>query len=61
MAQLSPLSATARPPNRQSVAAKLKAAQAGTSSTVFDWSVYIIRDHGKSSYEAQDQIELELL
>jgi len=49
------------PSNRQSVASKLKAAQSGMGSTVFDWLVNIIREHGKGGYEAQDQIELELL
>jgi RNAse (barnase) inhibitor barstar len=49
------------PSNRQSVARELAAAENGSGSTVFDWLVEIIRDHGEGGRQADDCVTLELL
>jgi RNAse (barnase) inhibitor barstar len=48
------------PSNRTYVAADLAAAKNSTGSTVFDWLVEIIRDHGSGGQQAEDGVELVL-
>jgi hypothetical protein len=40
--------------------AKLKDAQANRGTTLFDWIVEIIRDHGEGGHEPEDGVELIL-
>lgn len=49
------------PSNRKSVEAGIAAARAGRGSTVFDWLVEIILDHGEGGSQSQDGVELELV
>ena len=46
--------------NRKGVQQDLKQAQAGQGTTVFDWLVAIIKDHGLGGEEADDCVELIL-
>jgi len=48
------------PSNEATVAAALDAARRGEGSTVFDWLVEIIRDHGPGGSESEDGVELLL-
>ncbi len=48
------------PSNRASVAADLEAAQSGAGSTVYEWLLEIIRDHGQGGEQAEDGVTLEL-
>jgi RNAse (barnase) inhibitor barstar len=48
------------PSNRQAVAQELTDARAGRGSTVFDWLVEIIRNHGPGGDEAEDGVQLIL-
>ncbi len=49
------------PANSVSVAQELASARHHQGPTVFDWLVEIIREHGPSGSEAEDQIHLELV
>ena len=46
--------------NRSSVAHELAEARAGRGSTVYDWLVSIIRNHGPGGRESNDGVELVL-
>jgi histidinol-phosphatase len=46
--------------NRAPVEHDLKIAKSGHGSTVFDWLVKLIKDHGTSGEEANDRVELLL-
>jgi RNAse (barnase) inhibitor barstar len=46
--------------NRASVSRDLAIARAREGSTVFDWLVEIIRDHGRGGKQEQDAVELLL-
>ena len=46
--------------NRKGVQQDLKQAHAGQGTTVFDWLVAIIKDHGLGGEEADDRVELIL-
>ena len=48
------------PSNREYVAQELKGAEARVGSTVFDWLVEIIRDHGEGGSQEQDAVTLVL-
>ena len=48
------------PSNRVGVAAELDAGRKGIGSTVFDWLVDIVRDHGPGGPEQEDSVELIL-
>jgi RNAse (barnase) inhibitor barstar len=48
------------PENRPHVLAELEAARAGAGSTVFDWLVSIIREHGPGGTESEDNVYLVL-
>jgi RNAse (barnase) inhibitor barstar len=48
------------PASRSSVARDLDMTKAGQGSTVFDWLVEIIRDHGPGGAQAQDGVVLVL-
>lgn len=48
------------PANRDYVARDLVAAKSGSGSTVFDWLVEIIRDHGPGGNQEQDHVLLWL-
>ncbi len=52
--------ASCYPANRSHVQAELNRARQGEGSTVFDWLVEIIRDHGEGGSEAENGVELEL-
>ncbi len=49
------------PSNRESVRKQLAAARRHTGSTVFDWIVEIIREHGPGGDEAENNVLLQLL
>ncbi|MEI8019041.1 MAG: inositol monophosphatase family protein [Schlesneria sp.] len=46
--------------NRSSVEHELKMARSGHGSTVFDWLVALIKDHGMAGGEANDHVDLIL-
>ena len=48
------------PTNRASVASDLERARKDSGSTVFDWLIGIIREHGSDGEESEDGVELEL-
>lgn len=48
------------PSNRGTVAEQLAQAKRGSGSTVFDWVVEIIRNHGPDGQGAEDGVELRL-
>ena len=48
------------PSNRADVARDLAAAKAGRGSTVFDWLVETIRDHGPGGEQSEDRVLLVL-
>jgi RNAse (barnase) inhibitor barstar len=48
------------PTNREQVAQDLAAAKAGSGSTVFDWLVEIVRDHGPGGDQEEDHVVLSL-
>jgi RNAse (barnase) inhibitor barstar len=48
------------PTNRDSVAKQIRDAQNKTGSTVFDWLIDIIRDHGTHGAESEDKVSLRL-
>ncbi|QQS09331.1 MAG: barstar family protein [Phycisphaerales bacterium] len=48
------------PSNCAAVAEQLELAKEGTGSTVFDWLVEIIREHGPEGQEAEDGVQLLL-
>lgn len=48
------------PTNREHIARELKAANRHEGSTVFDWLIEIIRNHGPGGREAEDGVELIL-
>lgn len=51
---------TCHPSNRDDVARDIASALERQGSTVFDWLVGIIRDHGPGGTEADDNVLLEL-
>jgi hypothetical protein len=58
--QLRTRMANCHPQNIPSVEAQLYEAQDGKGPTVFDWLVEIIREHGSSGSEEEDNVELLL-
>lgn len=48
------------PTNREYVAKDLAAAKSGSGSTVFDWLIEIIRDHGLGGDQEEDRVLLSL-
>jgi RNAse (barnase) inhibitor barstar len=48
------------PTNREHVAQDLAAAKSGSGSTVFDWLVDLIRDHGPGGEQDEDHVVLWL-
>ena len=51
---------TAHNSNRSSIEHDLKRAKSGHGTTVFDWLVKLIKDHGRSGETANDHVELIL-
>lgn len=51
---------TCHPSNRDALASKLSLARRHAGTTLFDWIVEIIRDHGPGGQEPEDRIHLEL-
>jgi RNAse (barnase) inhibitor barstar len=51
---------TCHPTNVPSVEGELAAAMSGEGSTVFDWLIEIIRDHGPGGSESEDGVILDL-
>lgn len=49
------------PTNRESVRERLAQARGHQGTTIFDWIVEIISDHGPGGREAEDNVHLELL
>ena len=49
------------PSNRPAVRHDLQEARAGQGSTVFDWLIEIIDEHGDGGQEAEDKVQLVLL
>jgi hypothetical protein len=49
------------PTNRDHVSKQLAQARRHEGTTLFDWLVVIIRDHGPGGREAEDNVHLELL
>jgi hypothetical protein len=52
---------TCHPSNREGVREQLAQAQEHLGTTMFDWIVDIISDHGPGGREADDNVHLELL
>jgi hypothetical protein len=52
---------TCHPENRPSVQGELELARRGEGSTLFDWIVEIVREHGPGGEEAADEVHLHLL
>lgn len=48
------------PSSRELVAAELEQARRGVGTTVFDWLVEIIADHGEGGSQAEDGVALRL-
>lgn len=48
------------PESRENVQSRLSAARTGKGSTVFDWLVEIIQDHGEGGTQANDNVRLLL-
>jgi hypothetical protein len=48
------------PSNRANVREQLEAARRGEGSTVFDWLLEIIKDHGPNGSHSEDHVELRL-
>jgi RNAse (barnase) inhibitor barstar len=46
--------------NRESIAKQIEDARNKTGSTVFDWLIEIIRDHGTGGAESEDKVNLRL-
>jgi RNAse (barnase) inhibitor barstar len=46
--------------NRLNVGEQLAAARRGEGSTVFDWLIEIIEDHGPNGTQSEDHVELRL-
>ena len=51
---------TCHPANRERVTAELETASRHEGTTVFDWLIEIIKDHGSAGREAEDGVELIL-
>jgi RNAse (barnase) inhibitor barstar len=58
--QLEKRLARCHPSNTESVIRELKTARRHEGTTVFDWIVEIIQDHGPNGDEPEDDVELEL-
>ena len=51
---------TAHKSNRTSIEHDIKQAKSEHGSTVFDWLIKLIKDHGTSGEESSDQVDLIL-
>lgn len=51
---------TCHPNSREHVRARLEQARRGKGTTLFDWIVDIIRDHGPGGSESEDNVHLQL-
>jgi RNAse (barnase) inhibitor barstar len=49
------------PSHREGVQENLERARRGEGSTLFDWIVEIVREHGPGGDEAEDEVHLQLL